>query len=158
MFCASPDVPQIFREMVAPTDAPHEEDIIALVKRYASNTTLSQLPLVVCPHNRPGTMPAAVPTELIPRRLRKNHYREQWRKLADRYEQLHSHHVHKSRGVRYLRDLSDQLRSQEAASPAPWHAAAGGVVRVADNVFNEGVQVALGVKPLKATWRPLPQA
>eukprot|EP00969_Alexandrium_andersonii_P150421 6651635-Alexandrium_andersonii.AAC.1 len=61
------------------------------------------------PFDRGGVLPPPVPVGVRPRRLRKNDKREQWRKFADRYEETHSQAVHKSRGVRYIRDLADGL-------------------------------------------------
>jgi hypothetical protein len=60
------------------------EDVLCLVKRYASDLKVSQV-LVVMPKVRDVMLPGPVPTVRLERRLKKNAKREQWGKLAEKH-------------------------------------------------------------------------
>lgn len=123
----------------------------------APTPTDTTLPQVVVPYLRPGHLPRGVPMEIRPRRLGKNHKREQWRKLANAYAELHAASLHRAEGVAYLRELAGGHGGEGVPLPGlPWHCSIGVVQRLP--YPGREVPFMVPQKPLQVSWQALPSA
>ena len=77
------DVPEKYRNTITNNPALQSDlDIVACVKRFASDPSMTAAPLVVLPHHL-RQIPHPVPLQKSLRRSKKNEKREKWKKLAD---------------------------------------------------------------------------
>lgn len=94
-------------------------DVICYVKRYASDESVSQKPILALPHEFLVRLPSPIPTlerPLAPLSLNK---RKQWLALA---KELFHRKRHTARSVRYLLKAAEGgTIAAEAAVPLPWH-------------------------------------
>ena len=160
IFVSRRDVPERFRDKL-PTTRGHNEarDIICLVKRWIGCSTLCQAPVIVLPH-RAGVMPSLVPPDdaIVPRVPVKDKKKKSWLKLAEVYGDLHaSQGPHRARAVRYLQELAHgRLGDGARPTPMPWHALAVDRVQIDSRCLETVFDTTLAVKPLRASWLPLP--
>ena len=153
---SSPDVPSdahIHSEgPVARTIVKSDFDVICYVKRYASDESVSQKPLLALPHAFLSRLPAALPTgqrALAPLSLKR---RKEWLALA---QELFRRKRFSSGSIRYL------LKAAEGGTivvedevPLPWHCAdhEHGIVRLEDAPPNTFLKL-FPVARFKATLR-----
>lgn len=156
------DVPQRLVCKMKDVPFPHDEDVVCLIKRFISDSDLSQPPLFVCPHDRLARLSSLVPLTAMPRKPVQASLRDKWLQLADAFVEAFSIGAlsaeeagQPARAAAYLRALA--LGHIGAGAPAPqmqWHKELGARARVIQ-IMPEAKASAtlLPVKPLVARWR-----
>ena len=100
---------------------PDPHDVVCAVKRFVSDGSFSQEPLVVMPSCGVQRLPTPCPTGRVPR-VHSPEKADQWRKLLSVVELLAATHLTYRRAFVYVNELASGNADQDASLvDLPWH-------------------------------------